>query len=440
MHGKLTVLDILQKSEMPLTLKQIIGLLGTQIPERTLRRYLKTLESEQYVMVLGGNRNRSYQAVKKTENYSTIFSSTNLKILEKLSVPLYQREPCTFQHNWIQQYIPNETFYLSAQQRQKLYDHGHQNKENQAAGTYAHKIYQRLLIDLSYNSSRLEGNTYSLVETQRLLLEGLSVEDKLDSEKIMILNHKEAIRYLVENASNIQISAENIRTIHYLLADGLVQPHEAGQVRKDGVKISGSVYIPIENPVIILELLEVICHKADQIIDPYEQSIFLLINLSYLQAFLDVNKRTARIACNIPFIKNNLVPISFNEINVEDYRSAMIAIYEFNQVNPLVELYVWSYLRTAKEYKVTMESLGFDPVRVKYRAQRRKLLHDIITNMVNLRIEDAIFAYAETNIQAKDQKKFIEDMHTDLKNLDTINIAGLGVTKDEFLNWQKSKP
>ncbi len=156
-----------------------------------------------------------------------------------------------------------------------------------------------------------------------------------------------------------------------------------------------------------------------------------------MQVFIDVNKRTARIACNIPFVKRNLVPISFNEINVADYRSAMIAIYEFNQVEPLVDLYVWSYLRTAKEYKVTLESLGFDSIRVKYRAQRRKLLHDLIKGMVHDKIKDFVLKYAEVNIPDSDKKKFISDMCADINNLDTFNIAGLGVTKDEFLDWRK---
>lgn len=83
-----------------------------------------------------------------------------------------------------------------------------------AAGTYAKKIYNRLLIDLSYNSSRLEGNTYSLIETERLLLEGISSEHKLDEERVMILNHKEAIRFLVDQAQKISPSVANIKTLH----------------------------------------------------------------------------------------------------------------------------------------------------------------------------------------------------------------------------------
>lgn len=93
------------------------------------------------------------------------------------------------------------------------------------AGTYAHQLYNRLLIDLSYNSSRLEGNTYSLLDAPRLLLEGKSAEGKLDEEKIMILNHKEAIAHLLRNAGRIHIDTNEICTLHYLLSDGLVPVH-----------------------------------------------------------------------------------------------------------------------------------------------------------------------------------------------------------------------
>lgn len=117
------------------------------------------------------------------------------------------------------------------------------NRED-PAGTHAHQIFNRLLIDLSYNSSRLEGNTYSLLDTQRLVLEGSSAEGKLDEEKIMILNHKEAIRYLVDNAHRLDVDEQTICTLHYLLSDGLVEARYAGKVRDHGVRIGGSTYVP----------------------------------------------------------------------------------------------------------------------------------------------------------------------------------------------------
>jgi Fic family protein len=146
----------------------------------------------------------------------------------------------TYIPDWLQAYIPNETFYLPTSARIQLRKAGERANGQDPAGTYAHQIFSRLLIDLTYNSSRLEGNTYSLLETERLLLHGEKAEGKLDDESVMILNHKEAIRYLVDNANRLEVSRNTICTIHYLLSDGLVEPKYAGKVRDFGVRIGGS--------------------------------------------------------------------------------------------------------------------------------------------------------------------------------------------------------
>ncbi len=223
---------------------------------------------------------------------------------------------------------------------------GRRLRKDDIAGTYAHQIYNRLLVDLSYNSSRLEGNTYSLPETQKLLLKGEAAEGKLDEERTMILNHKEAIRYLIDNAPRLQVDSLTICTLHFLLVGALVEVEDAGRIRREGIKIWGSVYIPYEDPKQLQARLDLIAQKASQIEDPYEQSFFLLVHVSYLQAFIDVNKRTARLSSNIPLIQKNLVPLSFNDVTREDYNSAIITIYELQDIRPLLDLYRFSYLRT----------------------------------------------------------------------------------------------
>ena len=119
--------------------------------------------------------------------------------------------------------------------------------------------------------------------------------------------------------------------------------------------------------------------KASAIDDPFEQSLFLLVHIAYLQAFSDVNKRTSRLSANIPLCRHNLVPLSFKSIARDDYASAMIAVYELNDIGPIADLYLASYFRSCEEYDATVEALGFDEVRVRYRQQRRRVVGHIIT-------------------------------------------------------------
>lgn len=162
-----------------------------------------------------------------------VFKPKSLAIIKAIRQPSSHLNLLAINKAWLQAYVPNQTFYLSNQQRAQLAVAGNRNteKEIQPAGTYFRKILNRLLIDLSYNSSRLEGNTYSILDTERLLMQGLSQTDKLDAERVMILNHKDAIEYLVRNAEKLNVSYQALCTIHYLLSDGLLPSKDMGKVR-----------------------------------------------------------------------------------------------------------------------------------------------------------------------------------------------------------------
>src|SRR5262249_45098979 len=157
----------------------------------------------------------------------------------------------------------------------------------------------------------------------------------------------------------LEVNKQTVCTLHYLLSDSLLEARYAGKIRDHGVRIGGSTYIPFEDSRQLQMRLDRITEKAAQIEDPYEQSLFFLVNITYLQAFSDVNKPTARLSANIPLIKSNLVPLSFNDIEREDYTSAMIAVYELQKLHPLIDLYVFSYMRTCAMYDSTVEAMGF---------------------------------------------------------------------------------
>ncbi len=439
--NKMRVLRQLGLEFEPISLPELMLRLGGGFQERSVRRWLCLLVEEGAVRKIGQKRGTKYIVVGRSEEanseVSSCFSSASLKVVKVVKRPLFERLPIAYADDWFDRYRPNSSYYLSETLRRQLRISGERAHDQDPAGTYAHQIFNRLIIDLSYNSSRLEGNTYSLLDTERLLLHGDTAEGKLDEEKAMILNHKEAIRYLVENASKIEVSRNVICTLHFLLSDGLVEAAESGKVRKHGVRIGGSTYIPFEDPRRLELQLEKIANKAAQIRDPYEQSIFLLIHISYLQAFTDVNKRTARLSANIALIRGNLVPLAFSDVSVEDYMSAMIAIYELQNVLPLVDLYVYSYLRTCAAYDSTVKAMGFDEVRVRYRRERRNIVRDVILQVfIGKEMRRFVAAEVLRNVPKAFQAAFEEDVLEDLEQIDESRLIGLGVTPEQLKHWR----
>jgi len=426
----MAVLEQLERHEDYLSLPQLMELLNHRYADRTVRRWLTSLIEEGLVEKKGKKRGTQYRAIVST------ISEKSLEIIQYIQLPIYKRKPVTYNQKWFDSYRPNSTNYLSDSIKNELYQTGLRTPDEQPAGTYARRIYNRLLIDLSYNSSRLEGNTYSLLDTERLIFEGKSAKGKLDEEKIMILNHKEAIRHLVDSAHRLSIDTNEVCTLHFLLADGLVPTQYAGKIRDHGVRIGGSSYIPLENPILIQKQLTRICNIAAMIENPYEQSFFLLVHLAYLQAFTDVNKRTSRLCANIPFILNNLVPISFNNIGKDDYINALIVIYELNEIQPLLELYAESYLHSCQLYNVTVEAVGFDEIRIRYRQERREVVREIIINQMHGSVMRK-FIKLQTNekIKEEDHAQFVEDVLEDLKEIAPQRIVGLGITNEELNKW-----
>lgn len=439
--NKTMILRLLGLESEPIGLLELMHRLGGGFKERSVRRWVHLLVEEGAVRKIGQKRGTKYIVAGRSEEVrdqiSSCFSSASLKVIEFVKKPLFERHPVAYADEWFDSYEPNVSCYLPEMLRHQLQASGRRASAKDPAGTYAHQIFNRLIIDLSYNSSRLEGNTYSLSDTERLLLHGDTAEGKLDEEKAMILNHKEAIRYLVDNAPRIEVSRNVICTLHFLLSDGLVESAEAGKVRRHGVRVGGSTYIPFEDPKRLEHQLEKIAHKAAQIKDPYEQSIFLLIHVSYLQAFADVNKRTARLSANIPLIRENLVPLAFSDVRVEDYMSAMIAIYELQNVKPLVDLYVYSYLRTCAAYDSTIKAMGFDEIRVRYRQERKKVVrHVILQTLTGEEIKKFVEAEANKHIPAAARAAFVEDVLEDLEQMDESRLAGLGITPEQLQEWK----
>ncbi|MBS0253612.1 MAG: Fic family protein [Proteobacteria bacterium] len=417
---------------------------------RTLQRRLAALVDEGRIVPEGQTRALRYRAKviaihappppSPASHRSVSLSEESQRVVQQISRPTTQRKPVAYNREFLSNYKPNKTFYLSAEERARLRAVGSPSDVTRPAGTYAQAIIARLLIDLSWNSSRLEGNTYSLLETERLLDQGEEAEGKAAEDAQMILNHKDAIEFLVSSAEDIGFNRYTILNLHALLANNLLKdPAGAGRLRHDRVGISASVYLPPEVPQLIDECFDEILKLARAIDDPFEQAFFVMVQLPYLQPFIDVNKRTSRLAANIPLIKNNLAPLSFVEVPKETYTSALLAVYELNDIGPLKDVFIWSYERSASRYVALRQTMGEpDPFKLKYRTAMRELIAAIVRKPMGKK--DAVRAieeWARDKVVTADRERFIEAVDTELLSLHEGNFARYQVRPSEFEAWQK---
>jgi Fic family protein len=308
--------------------------------ETTVWRHLKVLLAARKIEVEGRGPATRYRLAGATS------------IRAHLSTPWNQRPVVFYKKSFLDAYIPNKTFYLNTLERRALQEIGAQSGPAMEAGTYAKRILERLLVDLSWASSRMEGNTYNILDTERLIRFGEEAAGKERKEAVMILNHKDAIQYVVENIADITLSRQELFNLHALLSTGLlINPAMAGRLREMAVDIAHSSYKPLDNKREIEDEFEVLVYKAAEIQNPFEQSFFLLMHIPFLQPFDDVNKRTGRVAANIPLLKAGLAPLSFVAMNDRDYIDGLLGVYELNNIALLRDAYIAAYRASADNYK-----------------------------------------------------------------------------------------
>lgn len=351
--------------------------------------------------------------------------------------PITQRIPVGYNRDFLGRYRPNDSAYLTSEIRAHLHRLGRTPGAERPAGTYARHILQRLLIDLSWASSSLEGNTYSLLDTERLVTLGLAAEGKGASETQMILNHKAAIEFLVESAQEIDLAPIVLRNLHALLSDNLLSdPAACGRLRTQAVGIGGSVFNPLEVGTLIEECFEQVLATARAIADPFEQAFFLMVRLPYLQAFDDVNKRVSRLAANIPLIRHNLCPLSFVDVPQQAYIDGLLGVYELNRVELLRDVFVWAYERSCQRYVAVRQSLGEpDPFRLRYREQLMRVVREIVQQRLPPSVEALAGAAAGAGVPAEHLDHFVRLALIELRSLHEGNIARYRLRQSEFAAW-----
>jgi hypothetical protein len=426
------------------------------IPQRTLQRRLKELVDQKRLLMEGERRWARYRLPKVEVSgqlaaaevrvdaqleFLVPVSKKGAAIQEHVRQPPEARMPAGYNRAFLDSYRPNVSFYLSMKEREHLQKVGRPKTGEQPAGTYAKKILHRLLIDLAWNSSRLEGNTYSLLDTKRLIEFGEEAEGRERLEAQMILNHKDAIEFLVGEAGEVDFNHYTILNLHALLANNLLaDPAAAGRLRHIPVGIERSAFHPLEVPQLIEECFDQILATASAIRDPFEQSFFVMVQLPYLQPFDDVNKRVSRLSANIPLIKNNLSPLSFTDVPRETYIEALLGIYKLNKIELLKDVFIWAYERSAARYAAVRQSLGEpDPIRLRHRDALRDIVGQVIRGRMDRRTASAhLAAWSQKNIDSAERERFREIAETELLGLHEGNFARYRIRPSEFAAWQEA--
>lgn len=360
---------------------------GRTLPWRTLLRRLHVLMVEDRVRSEGQSTRTTYrpgpgfvvEAPPPEAGYVSL-SREGAQVRALVRRPLAERKPVGYSGAFLERYRPGKTWYLPQSVRRYLHEIGRTPDAQRPAGTYAREIFGRLLIDLSWASSRLEGNSYSRLDTQNLLEFGQYAEGKDAIDAQMILNHKAAIEMLVGEATVVGFNLFTFQNLHAALSENLLpDSDDEGRLRTRPVDISGTTYHPPAIPQKVEDWFRLLLAQADAIPDAFEQAFFVMTHLPYLQPFVDVNKRTSRLGANISLIKANLCPLSFVDVPERAYVDGTLGVYELTRVELLRDVFVWAYERSCAQYRIVRDRVPEpDTLRLRYRAEISGAIRDLV--------------------------------------------------------------
>ena len=312
--------------------------------ERTLKRIIADLVQKADVQVEGKGKATRYSLSAQAHLMMPLDTDTYfIKDVDEREV----QESFNFQ--LIRDVLPNVTLFTSEEMARLESSHKTflANMETLSELEYR-KEMERLGVDLSWKSSQIEGNTYSLLETERLLKEKLTAQGKTKEEAVMLLNHKDALDFILDCPDYLkELSIRRLEDLHSILTKEL---GVGNGIRNRRVGITGTNYRPLDNEFQIREALEDTCQLINAKDNVFEKALLTLVLLSYIQAFTDGNKRTARISSNAVLLAWGYCPISFRTVDSVDYKKAMLMFYEQNNIAAFKKIFIEQYEFAVKNY------------------------------------------------------------------------------------------
>lgn len=329
----------------PLSSREVIGVgVSFEGSESALKRIISSLVKSGEIEVYGKGRATRYSLSARSHllmplNLDTYFAKD---VDEREVQESYNYELINEQLPSVELFTQEERKHLH--QLQKIFK---QHLADISDNEY-NKEMERLGIDLSWKSSQIEGNTYSLLETERLLRESKTADGKSKEDAIMLLNHKDALRFILANPDYLKnLTVSYIEDIHSLLTKDLSV--DKG-IRHRRIGITGTKYHPLDNEFQIREAMNDMCNLVNSKEDVFDKALLALLILSYIQAFSDGNKRTARITSNALLIANGYCPLSFRTVDSIDYKKALLIFYEQNNLYAFKQIFIQQYEFAVGEY------------------------------------------------------------------------------------------
>lgn len=361
------------------------------------------------------------------------------------------RDTVGYSRELLQEYRPNSSRYLPESATEKLTQIGEMRSRQLASSHALEQRIERLIVDVSFGSSKLEGISTNYLDAEQLILQTREADTVADrSEIAMILNHKDAIQFLLENREQdssgptVGFNMPTIQHIHTCLMSG-IHPDvaEIGQPRLRQVGIEGSSYRPISIPTEITSTLEIVLDKCSEIDDPFEQSFFALVHLAYLQPFADGNKRTSRMMANLPLLKADLCPISFVATPRDAYTSGLLGVYEMNRIEMMRDVFISSYEQCAHRLHMDRDrQVAPTLLELRYRRQITEMVSDLIrsTRQDNLLEKVKLRVDGFNDLGADQKADLLHVILEESRKVTSATRSQYGITAEEFRAWDDRRP